>query len=263
MRTRDLEDEAARLFRFRPAPWGEVLWCAVLGGTADHGFTDRALPLGRTDGGDRQSWRRLADAAGVEPDHLVRLRQVHAAECVVVGDETRMGEPSEGDIILTSSRRHAVLVQAADCVPILIADPGTRAVAAVHAGWRGMAARAPLVAVDALAKHFGADPGALVAAVGPSIGPCCYEVGAELREVFEAAGHQPAVLDRWFIRDGNGRVVLDLWLAARSLLEAAGVPPDRIYACGLCTAARNSRFPSYRIEGPAAGRLAAWIRPRA
>jgi hypothetical protein len=147
-------------------------------------------------------------------------------------------------------------VRAADCVPVLLADRATGAVSAIHAGWRGTAAGAVLAAVQALSEKFGTEPGNIIAAAGPSIGPCCYTVGEELIQKFASHPDSP----RWFNRAGGLR--LNLWQATRDQLQHAGVAPRNIHVCELCTFEHAGAFPSYRRDGKAAGRLTAAIRSR-
>jgi YfiH family protein len=145
-------------------------------------------------------------------------------------------------------------VRVADCVPILLADHHTGAIAAVHAGWKGTAAGAAVIAVRALASRYGTRPENVIAGVGPSIGPCCYEVGSDL------AGHfsSHAEASNWFTRDAKPH--LDLWRATRDQLARAGVPPRQIHVCALCTFDHPALFHSYRRDGNNAGRLVAAIR---
>jgi YfiH family protein len=212
---------------------------------------------------------------GVERANLVRVHQVHGA-AVVVARSGNAGILPQADIVLGADREVAIAVQAADCVPILIADGRTGVVAAAHAGWRGLAARAPEIAVQALAREFGSRPADLVAAIGPSIGACCYEVGEDVRDAFDRGKSDESDLCRWFHErpqptaqnpsmpglTPNPRTdhwFMDGWAIARAQLERAGVPADRIHAAGLCTASHPTMFCSYRRDGKAAGRLAAPI----
>jgi len=140
-------------------------------------------------------------------------------------------------------------------------------VAAVHAGWRGTAARAAVAALEALEREFGTKPGDVVAAIGPSIGPCCYEVGSELVDAFAAAGHERYLIDRWFLAPApprgsseRPRLRLDVNGANRDQLLLAGVPEEQIHSSGLCTAMHLDVLTSYRAEKATAGRLAAVIR---
>lgn len=197
----------------------------------------------------------MAGTAGVDPAALVRLRQVHGATVHVADGDGPAGAPPEADIAVTASPDRAVAVQVADCVPLLIA--GRQAVAAAHAGWRGTAANVAREAVEALVR-LGEDRRGLCAAIGPSIGPCCYEVGGELVDRFADAGWHAAV-DRWFTRPASARH-LDLWTANTDQLIAAGVPSSRIHVSGLCTKCHPAWFHSYRREGEGAGRMAGFIR---
>lgn len=252
-------------FAWAPAPWGAVLTSTALAGVFDHFFTTRQL---RFRGREQESrdWAAVADALGVRVDHLLRPRQVHGTAVVIKrrGDEISRWttERPRADIILTDDPAVAVAVQVADCVPVLIADRRTGAVAAVHAGWRGTAARVAQMAVRALGEAFGSRPADLVAALGPGIGPCCYEVGSELLDVFAAAGHPPADRDRWFVRSEDGRVRFDVPLANRDQLASAGLTPGAIHVAGLCTASHPELFYSYRREGQGTGRIVGVIKPR-
>ena len=164
----------------------------------------------------------------------------------------------QADIILTDDQALAVAIQTADCVPLLIADARTGAVAAAHAGWRGLAAGVPRVAVAALARHFDARPADLVVAVGPSISAACYEVGLEVREQF-AATHTDR-LDEWFPKETRaGHWLFDGWRAARDQLLRSGLDDRNIHSSGLCTFT-NAELCSYRRDGRGAGRMAAAVR---
>jgi YfiH family protein len=159
-------------------------------------------------------------------------------------------------------------------VPLLMVDRRRGVVAAVHAGWRGTAAKVAVAAVDALGLEFGSKPADLVVAVGPSIGPCCYEVGSELVDAFAAAGHERHLIQRWFVAPPlprgrfptvSARAVatlrLDVAGANRDQLILAGVDEGSIHMSGLCTAMHLDVLTSYRVERERAGRLAGAILP--
>ena len=231
----------------------------------------------------------------VAPTHLVRINQVHGSAHVVAG--VRAGPDDAlpaADIVLTDRQDLAVAVQAADCVPLLIADTGerparqaqqvqqagsARAVAAAHAGWRGLVARVPERTVAALGRERGSRPQDLIAVIGPSIGRCCYEVGLDVREQFAQAGFGEDALGRWFspapVTSARNPAMpglsptprdrhwyFDGWLAARHQLVAAGVPETSIYCAELCTASHPTWLCSYRRDRSPAGRLAGAIRSR-
>jgi len=139
----------------------------------------------------------------------------------------------------------------------------------VHAGWRGTAARVAVAALESLEHEFGTKPADIVAAIGPSIGPCCYEVGTELVDAFAAAGHERYLIDRWFLAPPPARgsherprLRLDVAGANRDQLLLAGVPDQQIHTSGLCTAMHLDVLTSYRAEKDQAGRLAGVIRAR-
>jgi YfiH family protein len=248
-------------FAWAQAPWGPVLVCRPLASVARHLFTTRHLILDREGRGD--GWQWIAQAMGVAPGGVVRLAQVHGAGVLVLRrDEARAPTepPPAADIVVSDRPDLAVAVQVADCVPLLLADARTGAVGAVHAGWRGVAAGAAGVAVEALVRAFGVEARDLVAALGPSIGPCCYEVGEAVGEAFRRAGIDEALAARWFVRGRANRPHLDLWQAVSDQLIRAGVREDRIHRCGLCTASHREVFFSYRADGPGTGRLLGVIR---
>ena len=169
-------------------------------------------------------------------DNLATLRQIHSAACVAAAG--RRGMLGEGDALLENTPGSVVAVRTADCLPILLVDERLRAVAAVHAGWRGTVAGIAQRAVEAMRGQFGSVPRDLHAAIGPGIGPCCYEVGPEVAAQF---GQQ-------------GRAHVDLGGANQQQLMDAGVTPERIYASNLCTMCRSEEFESFRRDQEAAGR---------
>ena len=253
-------------FAWVQAGAGRALVCGELQAIAGHLFTTRQWTLGATIAGPLdEGWAEVARAMGVEPGHLVRVRQVHgAAVAVRVRDAAHDADHEpEADIIVSDDPSISLAIRTADCVPLLLADRRTGAVAAAHAGWQGLAAGVPAVAVDELARAFGSRPGDLVAAAGPSISGARYEVGVAVRARFEGAGFSQSNLSRWFA-DGDrpAHWYFDGWQAVRDQLEAAGVPAGQIHVAGLCTASYPDLFCSYRRDGSPSGRLAAAIRAR-
>ena len=216
-----------------------MLVCRPLEAVAPHGFTTRDIPLGADD-----DLRALAEPLGART--IVMVNQVHGKNVLVVRSDAPLPTTrTDADAIVSDSGEVAIAVRAADCVPLLLADDETGAVAAVHAGWRGTSAGVATAAVAALTEEFGAKPEHLIAVIGPSIGACCYDVGSDLVDAFAIAGHARHLIDRWFsLRSpgvGNraraaGTLVLDVPGANRDQLMLAGVPEDRIYLSGLCTA---------------------------
>jgi polyphenol oxidase len=250
-------------FEWVQESWGAALRCPPLAAIAPHCFSTRDLVLEGVRDDDHKGWENLARALGVDYASLVRMRQVHCADVFeAMGNGVGCTFPStptfddwpQADIAVTREPSIALTVRTADCVPILLGDRRLGAVAAIHAGWKGTAAGAVMAAVDALKSKFGSEPHDLVAAIGPSIGPCCYEVGRDLVPHFAAHPDAP----RWFSADSKPR--LDLWRATRDQLERAGVPARQIHSCGLCTFDNPALFHSYRRDGQTAGRLVGAIK---
>lgn len=194
-----------------------------------------------------ENLRRVATAIGSDPSDLFSAYQVHGRAVIEVELDT---EPRPRcDVLITRSPEKTLMLRFADCTPVLLADARRKVVAAVHAGWRGSAARASEAAVSALVSEFGSDPRDLVAAIGPAIGPCCYKVGADVVHDF---ADRPNL-----ISDGK----LDLWEANRQALVEAYVPAENIELAGICTQCQSDRFFSHRANGgQPAGRFAALIR---
>lgn len=248
-------------FRWTDESWGLALRCRPLDDVAPHLFTTRQLELS-----DDDAARQLAAAVGA-PGGTFMPRQVHGRHAVLIERGGPVPEAAmEADAVVSRSAITAVAVRAADCVPLLIADAATGAVAAVHAGWRGTAAGIAAATVRRMHREFGSAPADLVVAVGPSIGPCCYEVGSELVDAFAAAGHERLLIDRWFVSAGErgsrdrAPIRLDVAGANRDQLVLAGVPESQIHMSGLCTAMHLDVLTSFRAEKDSAGRLAAVIR---
>jgi purine-nucleoside/S-methyl-5'-thioadenosine phosphorylase / adenosine deaminase len=233
---------------------GAVLQSDVLRDHATHVFTSRARSFrGATEPAD---YRDLADVFGVEPMAIVRVKQVHGRAVVHVTREELVPDLPEADAIVSTDPSRVIVVRVADCVPILIADRQRRVVAAVHAGWRGTCAAVTAETIRAIGT-MGIPPADLVAAIGPSIGPCCYQVDDRVRTSF--LGMTPDAAD-WFVEDGPGHWRLDLWRANADQLADAGVPGDAIHLAGYCTSDHLETCFSYRAEGAGTGRLVGAIR---
>ena len=201
----------------------------------------------------RENHARFSDAAGIGRDAVVAdVSQVHG--CTVVRAEQALASRTAADAVTSGRGGHAVLVRVADCVPVLIADPSTGAVAAVHAGWRGVVAGVVPAAIAALRV----DPRTVVAAIGPCISARHFEIGPEVADELAKAD----LVDCVVAPGVHGpKHHADLVRAVALQLARCGVAHANIDAVAPCTYADRARFFSYRRDGAASGRLAAVIAP--
>jgi YfiH family protein len=189
----------------------------------------------------------FATRHSVPPRDIVTVHQIHSARVI-----SNCGLPQrseDADALLENTPGIAIGIKTADCVPVLLADPVRRAVAAIHAGWRGTAAGIVLAAIRSMAAGFGTQPEDLHAAIGPSIGPCCYQVGPEVASHFGVVA--------------TDRVHLNLRYINARQLEAAGVLPTNISTTSDCTRCQPDDYHSFRRDHEIAGRMISWIRIRA
>jgi YfiH family protein len=198
--------------------------------------------------------RALAEALGAPDAEVLRLTQVHGAVTLTFEEtprKRRTGILGTGDAILSNQPGVLLAVASADCVPVVLADPVSGWIAAVHAGWRGTALRVLDAALDALEAR-GVSPRNLSAAFGPSIARDRYEVGPEVVEALLAAyGASP----EGAVRPGaGGKAFVDVAAFDEAALLARGLAPARIRRPGLCNAAASD-LPSWRRDGPGAGRI--------
>ena len=181
--------------------------------------------------------------SGSWPGEYASLKQIHSS--IVV---TAPGEPGrEGDALVTNTPGIWIGVRTADCVPILLADPDQRVIAAVHAGWRGTVDGILTKTIEKMTVEFGSDPAHIVAAIGPCIARCCFEVGQEVSDRFRALFPEQTDLRN-----------IDLVEANRRQLHGAGVM--HIDADALCTKCGVDQFHSYRRDKEQSGRMVAAIR---
>lgn len=198
--------------------------------------------------------RRFALALGLRWDEVATASQVHGVTVRTVERPGAQGVAADALLAAGDGLPLAILV--ADCVPVFLYDPRHRAIALCHAGWRGTAGNIVGAAVAELGARYSARPQDLLAAVGPAIGPCCYEVDEPvLGRVRALAPWAETVITPG--RDGHGW--LDLAGTNARLLAAAGVAPARVAVAGICTACHGARLFSHRGSGGRTGRMAALI----
>lgn len=194
---------------------------------------------------------RAGDWIGSRP--CATLTQVHSAIVMGAGGET--GRLGQGDALVTAHRGIWLAIRTADCVPVILADPVHRVVGIAHAGWRGAVAGVVERTVERMCVEFATSVSDLLVSFGPSIGPCCFEVGPEVARQFR----------KWFPErdDLNSKTLLDLETALLRQLMALGADPDKAELSDACTQCGTGEFESFRRDGDKAGRMvsAVLIRP--
>lgn len=244
-----LEDE-----KLSAQNWLTHAFCTRLGGVSSGPYS--SLNVGDLVG-DReenviQNLNLVREAFGVPDGGLILMRQVHGDRILHLDGDGPLPEAlPECDGLISDRPGVALGVRTADCVPIFFADRARRIIGAAHAGWRGTALGIAARMVETLAGRFLSHREDLTALIGPAIGPCCYQVDAP---VFEAFSAMPGA--DLFLRPCKelGRWMLDLALANRLQIRAAGVPPENICTSGLCTSCRPDLFFSHRAGGGSTGR---------
>jgi len=214
-----------------------------------HAFTTRNDGLGARNKGIKSpsDWDALALLFGVGPDRVVTVNQVHGDSVVVVNDDNyRTMRTLDADAMITNIKNLAVGVETADCVPVLLIDQVTPAVAAVHAGWRSTVKNIVRKTVSLMEEEYGSDPSRLTAAFGPAIGPECYEVD---EPVMELVRRSFSFWKEVASPRGNGKWSLDLVKANRIELLQSGMQEKHIHSLGMCTTCRRDQFYSFRAEG--------------
>ena len=233
-----------------------------LGGVSEGLYASMNLSFTRGDEDERvrENFRRLCGAIGVPAQQTVVSAQEHHTNLHVCTEAdcgrgvTRERGYTDIDGLLTDRAGVVLCTQYADCVPLFFVDPVRRAVATSHAGWRGTVARIGAVTVERMCREYGCKRENILAAVGPSIGPCCFEVDAPVQQAFAALDEADGC-----IRPAGEKFYIDLWAVNRRILEAAGVPVAHITVTDLCTRCHPDVFWSHRATGGQRGSLAGFI----
>jgi hypothetical protein len=266
------ENGKAPVFRLisweRRMPLLSVGFTSRIGGVSEGRFGTLNCGLHVQDDPDCvvENRRRIADAAGFEFAAWTIAEQVHGDQVAVVGAAERgrgrlaMGDALPGfDAMVTDESGICLAACFADCVPLFFLDVERRAIGIAHAGWKGTAMRIAERTIEAMQRRYGSRPEALLAAIGPSIGGCCYEVDERvLQHVRKLEGFESAVAPA----EGgatDGRRRLDLKELNRKIMIKAGILPEHIESSGWCTSCRTDLFYSHRKEKGITGRMAGWI----
>ena len=226
------------------------------------------MNLGFTRGDDRfaviENFRRISYVTGIYPGDMVFSDQVHGDKILYVDQQDRgkgIYSPKEMrgvDGLITDKSKVCLVTFYADCVPLFFLDPVKKVIGLAHAGWRGTVLEIGRKMVERFCKDFGSKPSDILAGIGPSIGPCCFEVGQDVEGEFAVAF--PAWRDM-IIRPAEtpGKSYVDLWTTNRLILEKAGVRPEHITVTDLCTKCHDEYFHSHRRMGNERGTQAAFL----
>lgn len=235
-----------------------------LGGVSGGNFGSMNLSFRNGDerGNVEKNYEILCGAVGINTDDLVLSRQTHTNNVrIVTKADLGAGYSKPGfedvDGLITAESGVALVTQYADCTPLLFCDPVKRVVATSHAGWRGTASQIGRVTVELMRDKFGCRPQDIIAAIGPCIGPCCYEVDEPVREAFSDL---PIRFDEVFKpSDKKGHYMLDLRHANLAVLTDSGIPRENIDVADICTCCNSSELHSHRATAGKRGNLAAII----
>jgi YfiH family protein len=236
------------------------------GGYSNSPYNSLNLALHVGDDPDKvlKNRRRLAEAIGIPLDQFTIARQVHSGTVTVVSEAMKgRGSTNQEDAVeatdamVTDVPGICLIILVADCVPMLFFDPARNVIAAAHAGWRGTLQSIALHTVRAMEKHFGCSPQDILVGMGPSIGPCCYEVGPEVIAQVKAVLSSYQHYIQRESKDGKG--YLDLQRANRGQLVRAGIPRENIETANQCTCHNAHTFFSYRHQHGETGRFGAGI----
>lgn len=253
--------------RFTAFPEQEVVhgFSARLGGVSGKPWDSLNLGLHVGDAPEAvlENRRRFLRALDLRAERVVSPEQVHGTDVYQVrGEDVGRGALAYAeaiartDALITDVPGVPLLLCFADCVPLIFYDPAHHAIGAAHGGWKGTVGGVAGNTVAAMQAAYGTEPDKLLAGIGPSIGPCCYEVGAEVEDQFREVWPQHG--DRLFTEQ-EGKTHLNLWEANRLQLLSAGLKEENIECAETCTACEHKWFFSYRADHGQTGRLAAVI----
>ena len=246
-------------------------------GTVNHAFTTRfggvskgmysEMNMSFTNGDIKEdvleNYRRLCKAINIDINKVVLSHQTHTNNVRIITEKDigkgifKERDYNDVDGLITNLPGVALVTQYADCTPLLFCDPVKKVVATSHAGWRGTASEIGRITVEKMQSSFGCDPSNIIAAIGPSIGQCCYEVDDPVYIPLSKLTYLNK--DKIFIKKANGKYMLNLWETNREILINAGIKKENIDVTDLCTNCHPDVFHSHRFTGGKRGNLGAII----
>lgn len=193
----------------------------------------------------------LCKEVGFNVKNLTSNIQIHSDKVVKI-DENNICEKQEADALVTSLEEVPLLIFTADCVPLAFIDKENKAIGLAHAGWKGTYGEIGKRTIELMQESYNTNPKDLLCVIGPSIGPCCYEVSDELVDKFNT-NFTTSGEKFYTIKDGNK--MLDLWKINEYSIKSSGVPSENIINLGLCTSCQNDKFHSYRLDNKTSKRI--------
>lgn len=240
------------------------LFSTRLGGVSTGQYSSMNMSFS---GGDKrenvlENYKRLCGCVGIDINDLVLSRQTHTSNVKEVTENDRgtgIFKESFTDVdgLITDRKGVALVTQYADCTPLIFCDPVKKVIATSHAGWRGTVKEIGRVTVEKMVRDYGCNPKDIIAAIGPAIGVCCYEVDDPVTDEFKKIPYLD--LKNTVFPKANGKYMLDLKEANRQIIVNAGVSPDNIDVADLCTCCNRGELHSHRATGGKRGNLAAII----
>ena len=247
-------------------PWLAHGFSTRLGGVSAGTCESMNLSYSRGDDPEAvdENFRRIADAVGFDREKIVFSDQIHrteireAGDADVCGSRLREKKFSGVDGLMTDVPGVVLATSYADCVPVFLADPAHHAVASVHSGWRGTAAKIGKIAVLRMQERYESVPEELTAVIGPSICASCYEVSEEVAEAFREA-FSAEETERFLHEKGGGKYQLDLWIAVKCALLEAGLKKENIHISGACTCCNSDLLWSHRATKGKRGNMLGFL----
>ncbi|MGL6105489.1 peptidoglycan editing factor PgeF [Romboutsia sp.] len=214
-------------------------------------FVNLAITLKNIDAKSREDMKLVCEEEDLNIENLTSNLQIHS-DIVTLINKDNIGQKIEGDALITNINKVPLLIFTADCVPIGIIDKKNKAIGVVHAGWRGTYDKIAQKTIEKMSKEFNTNPKDLICVIGPSIGPCCYEVSEELVEKFNT--NFTNCNEKFYIIRNN-KYYLDLWKINEYILETSGVKKENIINLNLCTSCKHDEFHSYRKHNQTTKRI--------
>lgn len=234
-----------------------------LGGVSKDYFSSMNMSFNRNDSEEnvKENYRIICSAIGINPDNLVFSKQTHTNNVLTVTTADRgigFSRPSFSDIdgLITNEKNVALVTQYADCTPLIFCDPVKKVIANSHSGWRGTTLRIGAETIKKMVKEFSCNPSDIVAAIGPCIGKCCYEVDDVVFDTFKKENFNTNLI---FQKKKNGKYMLDLKAANKMILLESGIREENIDVCDICTFCNSEEMFSHRAHGVKRGNLASII----